>query len=218
MKTKPFQELIKRVKDLKVFKRNKKPIKTKILAALTYQAGLSYRSTAWIISFNESVSHVAVRDWYRGLKRALPKPKPKYRNVVAVDETKCKLNGKQVYVWAAIDVETKEVLATNVTKGRSSLEAYLFLKKVLKTCLNKPKVLVDRGPWYCWALRQLRLRYELLTFGLRNGIERFFGFLKERTKRFYNNIVCRNLKNGFKCLQTFLNVFTALHNWTRPLT
>jgi len=45
-------------------------------------------------------------------------------------------------------------------------------------------IVVDRGPWYPWALRRPGISY----FGERNRIERRFRKLKERTRRFNNNI------------------------------
>jgi transposase-like protein len=63
-----------------------------------------------------------------------------------------------------------------------------FLRIVLDRCLNKPLIIVDRGPWYRWALERLGLKYQYQTFGIRNAVERFFGYLKQRTRRFYNNI------------------------------
>jgi len=33
---------------------------------------------------------------------------PKHRKVVAVDETKLKLNGQVFFVWAVVDVKNKE--------------------------------------------------------------------------------------------------------------
>jgi putative transposase len=47
---------------------------------------------------------------------------------------------------------------------------------------------VDRGPWYRWALDRLGITYFHEAFGNRNRIERWFREMKERTKRFYNNI------------------------------
>jgi len=66
--------------------------------------------------------------------------------------------------------------------------ALKFIRMVLDRCLNKPLIIVDRGPWYRWALDRLGLEYRYERFGLRNTIERFFRYLKERTRRFYNNI------------------------------
>jgi len=70
----------------------------------------------------------------------------KERRLVAVDKTVIKLENEHIYVWVAIDVDTKECLA--VSKGRSRIEVYTFLKHMLKYCKNKPEVVVDRAPWY----------------------------------------------------------------------
>jgi transposase-like protein len=37
-----------------------------------------------------------------------------------------------VYVWSAVDVDSKELLALEASYGRSSLNALAFLKKALK--------------------------------------------------------------------------------------
>ena len=66
--------------------------------------------------------------------------------------------------------------------------AMKFTRMVLDRCLNKPMIIVDGGPWYRWALDRLGLEYRYERFGLRNTVERFFRYLKERTRRFYNNI------------------------------
>ena len=50
---------------------------------------------------------------------------------MAVDETAGKVNGREVYAWAAIDVDTGELLAIKascrvVQWSRSSMDALLF--------------------------------------------------------------------------------------------
>ena len=103
-------------------------------------------------------SHESVRLWFRRLRKTFPKPKRKRRSLVAVDETKLKLRGEHLFVWAAIDVETKEVLACRVSWTRNIMQAEAFPRKVLETCTNKPLILVDKGPWYPEALRVLGLK------------------------------------------------------------
>jgi len=53
----------------------------------------------------------AVRLWCNALKDVLPKPERKYRRCVAVDEAKANLGKAQLFVWAARNVDSKEVLA-----------------------------------------------------------------------------------------------------------
>ncbi|WP_256546645.1 hypothetical protein [Halobellus inordinatus] len=68
-----------------------------------------------------------------------------------------KVEDTEVYVWAALDVQTFEVVHIEVSTGRSDLDALLFIKQVLKRCRGDPVVLVDRGPWYNWPLDDLDL-------------------------------------------------------------
>src|SRR2546422_6309267 len=76
---------------------------------------------------------------------------------------------------------------------------------------HKPVVLVDGGPWYPWPLDRMGIRWLHIIFGERNAIERFFRTMKERTKRFYNNLPSDRLDN----LESFLNVFMLWYNYLR---
>jgi transposase-like protein len=55
-------------------------------------------------------------------------------------------------------------------------------------CTNKPLVLVDKGPWYRWAFERLGLEYKHERFGMRDRVERFFRYLKERTIVFHHKL------------------------------
>jgi transposase-like protein len=54
------------------------------------------------------------------------------RRAIAVDETKVRAQGQWLYVWAAIDVETREARVARASRGRSGFEALRFLRVVLK--------------------------------------------------------------------------------------
>jgi len=113
-------------------------------------SGLSLRKAAEFAK----ISHESVRRIYKRA-RFLFNPKKKKRKVVAVDETK--IYG--FYVFAAIDVYSKEIIATYASKGRSSLDALIFMKKVLKACIGKPElILCDRGKWDSYAFERLGLK------------------------------------------------------------
>jgi len=148
-----------------VFKRNKTPLETKVLAAMLCFAGLSYRKVAKVVG---SISYVLVYRAFTALKDGLPKPEKKYRRCIAVDETKLKIERRNekgkpepiwLYLWAARDVDTKEVITFRCSFTRSSLDAEIFLKDMLQYCENKPLFLVDKGPWYPDAFRSLGLEY-----------------------------------------------------------
>jgi transposase-like protein len=114
-------------------------------------------------------------------------------------------------VWSAVDVDSKELLALEASYGRSSLNALAFLKKALRMCTNKPLVIVDRGPWYRWAFERLGLEYRHERFGMRNRVERFFRYLKERTVVFHHKMSARNHVQGITNLKLFLSLFTLYY-------
>ena len=142
--------------------RNKKDVELKILVALLYFLGLSLRKAS-SIDIWEDKSRV---NYYHKLKKVLKQPRKKERKLIAIDETKIKLEKKLIFVWAAIDVDTKECLAVWASESRGSFEAYVFLKEVLKYCENKPEIVVDSIYTKAW--------FKIQTFGDRNAVEGFF--------------------------------------------
>ena len=129
--------------------------------------------------------------------------KPVYRRCIAVDETKLSMKDVNVYVWSALDVDSGELLALEASYSRSSLNTLILLKKALKLCINKPMIVVDRSPWYRWALERLGLEYEYQRFGMRNRVKRFFRYLKERTAVFHHKLSAKNHIQEIKNLNLF---------------
>lgn len=65
------------------------------------------------------------------------------------------INGTTIFIWGAVDLDDEKVIAVWVSLGRSGLEAKAFLKKVRSTCKGRlPRIFVDGGTWYPWALGQ----------------------------------------------------------------
>ena len=130
---------------------------------------------------------------------------------MAVDETVVKMHGLRAYVWSAVDVDSGEILAIYASRSRNMLIALKFLMIVLDRCLNKPLIIVDRGPWYRWALERLGLKYRYQRLGLRNAVERFFGHLKQRTRRFYNNTwKTQSIEDYATAIAIIRNILTAI--------
>jgi transposase-like protein len=102
------------VKGLKIFKRNKKPLCVKIKSFLNWIISSSYRKTAKFVSLTiTKVSKSSVAEWILRIRDALKSvewEETKKHHVVAMDETCIKLNGEKWWVFAAIDVETKELI------------------------------------------------------------------------------------------------------------
>jgi transposase-like protein len=136
----------------------------------------------------------------------------RYRHCIALYETKLSVKGVYVYVWSAVDVDSGEILAIYASWSRNILIAMMkFLRMVLGRCINKPLIIVDRGPWYMWALERLGLEYRYERFGMRNRVERFFRYLKERTIVFHHKLSARNHIQGITNLKQFLSPFTIYY-------
>lgn len=204
-------------RELKVFKRNKKSFVSKVFAVADYMAKSTYRATAWKATwFLEPVSKSAVWYWVKQLRSKIRLAEDKRRRrLIAVDETCLKSRGERIWVWAAVDPETGETVRLEASWHRSALQALLFLKKMLKLCKGRPRILVDHGPWYPWALSALRLPYLQVTHGARNRVEAFFSSLKAKTRGFNHNVNSKSVEEGLRCWERFLQGFTY---WRKEVT
>ena len=205
--------LLKALRGSGLFRINRFSLRLKVRAALLYMAGLSYRDITYVLRV-VPCSREAVRLWVEKLERVAVNVEAKHRRAVAVDEAKVKANGERCYVWAAVDVDTRELLAVWVSRRRNILHAEAFLRKVLKACTNKPLTLVDKGPWYPEALQALGPEWMHRTFGERNRVERWFRTMKARTRRFFNNFPAR--KRPIFKIKLFIKLFALWYNFIRP--
>ena len=62
-----------------------------------------------------------------------------------------------------------------------------------------------------WALERLGITYFHEAFGNRNKIERWFREMKERTKRFHNNVNSKTLKS----IEEIATAVAIVHNLVR---
>jgi transposase-like protein len=131
----------------------------KVLAVLDYMFHGSCRKVSMVLSLSlEPISKSAVHYLAKRVSSVKVAKEPRYRRCMAVDEAKLCVKKSYVYVWSAVDVDTKKLLALEASYGRSSLNALTFFKKALEMCTNKPLVIVDRGPWYRWAFESIGMR------------------------------------------------------------
>ena len=192
----------------KLFRFNNYPLGEKAYSVMFHVAGLSFRdvSERYCVTM---ASRESVRRLFHRFSSIFSVDK-KLRDTVAVDETVVKMHGLRAYVWSAVDVDSGEILAIYASRSRSMLIALKFLRIVLDRCLNKPLIIIDRGPWYRWALERLGIRYRYQRFSLRNTVERFFGYIKQRTRRFYSNINTWSIKS----IEDYASAITIIRNLT----
>ena len=98
------------------------------------------------------VSHEAIRLWTlkfgteyaRRLRRCWVRPGDSWH----LDEVFCKMNGKSVYLWRAVD-QSGEVLDILMQKRRDTKAAKRFFRKLLKGLRYVPRAIVpDKLPSY----------------------------------------------------------------------
>lgn len=204
-----LNQLMELLEDRKIFLRQRKSARIKALAILIYHAGLSYRKTSRIIGEIEPFSHEALREWYKKCA-CLFQPRRQTRRVIAVDETRIKKEGQQIYIWNAIDIEAKTIVAVHISATRTSFDAIFFLKLVLKACENQPFILVDRGPWCRWAFQRLGINFKHETFGWRAPIEQWYSQFKARVKRFWKRFP---FHSSLESIKQWCNAWIGIYNF-----
>jgi transposase-like protein len=202
------KQVVRWLEDRKIFSRKRKSNKQRALGMLLYHAGLSYEKTGMFAG----ASYEAVREWYqKGKELFEASTKRKVRKWIAVDEKEIKINGTTIFIWGAVDIDDEKVMAVWISFGRSSLEAVAFLKKVRSACDGRlPRVFVDGGTWYPWALNKTGFKkYTVIAFGHRSAIERFFGDIECRIRRFWNGFVGNSNR---KSMQLWIEAFAGFRN------
>jgi transposase-like protein len=71
----------------------------------------------------EPISKSAVHYLAKKVSEIRVAKEPRYRRCIAVDETKLRVKKSYVYVWSAVDVDSRELLALEASYGRSCLNA-----------------------------------------------------------------------------------------------
>jgi Transposase and inactivated derivatives len=120
-----------------LFRSHRYPPVEKPYSVVLFTAGLSLRGLSERLCLT-ATSRESVRIWVHRFSSLL-RPFRRVRRLVAVDETVLKVSGQTCYLWAEIDVDTKEVLAVYASRGIPS--AIKFLRKILDPYEGKPLIL-----------------------------------------------------------------------------
>jgi len=121
------------VERLRLFERNKFPLRLKVLGLAMYFQISSLRRAARVLSEYYSVSKTAVWKWIVKLRERLQiASERRVRRFIAVDETCVNVNGEQYWVYSALDIDQNELISMRVYPARNSLTTESFIKGVLK--------------------------------------------------------------------------------------
>jgi putative transposase len=77
-----------------------------------------------------------------------------------VDETLIKVGSEYIWLWVAIEPESREILALNISKERNMLIAERFIAGLVRI-YGKHPVSTDGGTWYPQACRFLKLKHHI---------------------------------------------------------
>jgi putative transposase len=102
---------------------------------LYFSSGLSLRNTSKALSKFVHRSHTAIRDWIQKYRpKRLFYRKIKFSEFI-LDETQLKVGSEFIWLWIAIEPETKNIVAINISKERNMFVAERDFYIVLLKCM-----------------------------------------------------------------------------------
>jgi putative transposase len=139
---------------------------------------------------------------------------PKVGNLWIADETVLEIDGQNVWFWDIIDDKTRYLLASKISRSRTTRDAQILIDRAIKTAGKNPKTVVtDKLASYLDVDYGKDAEHvQGAPFNIENStnlIERFHGTLKARTK------VMRGLKNIESAVE-FTKGWLAHYNYLRP--
>jgi len=194
-----------------------------IVAADLYFKGVSLRMIEDHLNriYSLKVSYPTIHRWVRRFIESMKTMEKEHILEIGgtwhIDETEVKIASKRYYLWNVLDEESRILLASVITYGRSSEEAEIVLKKALKAARTYPRKIVTDGlASYQAAVRNVFGCRTKHIFKARftdpqnnNLVERINGTLKERIRNF------RRLDNVTSSSQLFEGL-RLYYNYLRP--
>jgi len=173
-------------------------------------AGLSLSNTISILdSLGVSRCRSTVHNWVQ--KAELQPTDGVDPDHVAVDETVIQLNDERYWLYAAVDPDTNRLLHVRLYPTRTQALTEMFLSELREKHLVDDAVfLVDGAPWLQAACHRLGLRFQHVTHGNRNAVERVFRELKRRTNKFSNTFSHVEPSTAENWLQAFAFAWNQL--------
>lgn len=188
-----------------------------------YYEGQSLNSARRLIAqiYNSHPSDSSVYRWVtRFTEQAIDETKdykPDVGDTWVADETVLDIDGKNVWFWDIIDAKTRFLLASHISRTRTTKDAQRLMELAVDRAGKKPKVvLTDKLAAY---IDGIELAFGADSKHIRskpfseenstNLIERFHGTLKDRTK------VMRGLKD-IKTAKLITQGWLIHYNYIRP--
>lgn len=168
--------------------------------------------------FNHPHSTATIYEWIQKYSQyatdSIKNYHPEVGNIWIGDETVLKIDGQNVWFWDIIDDKTRFLLASRVSRSRTTKDAQALMDSAIKTAGKAPQAVVtDKLAAYLDVNYGTGAEHQHGSpFNVQsntNLIERFHGTLKQRTK------VMRGLKNIESAID-FTQGWLAFYNYLRP--
>ncbi len=132
------------------------------------------------------------------------------------DETVIEIDGENIWLWCIIDYDTRFLLATRISRSRTTRDAQILYDRAVVIAGKEPdRVITDGLPSYLdirWGKNTEHIRSRPFAIGDNTQlIERFNETLKQRTK------TMRGLKN-IESAHEFISGWLVHYNYLRPHT
>ena len=191
--------------------RNRTPSRYVYYGLHLYFSGLSLRKASERLSQIYKRNHVSIWNWIQKYHPKQISSKRKRISEFIVDETLLKVGSEYIWLWVAIESETRQILALSISKERNMFVAERYLSGLVKIHGKHP-VSTDGGTWYPMACRFLGLKHHIHSSMEKSLIERKMQDIKDRTESFDDYFPCRLKKCKLKHVRNWLNLFVDYHN------
>ena len=194
-------------RDLSFVERRRTPEWAIQVGIRCHLAGMSLRDASQHLeNLGVERSHVAIHDWVH--KADLQPISTVTEDQVAVDEKMIRVNGKEHWLYGAVDPETNEIFHLSLFPLTTKQTTRWFLTEVHRRCqLDDPEFLVDGASYLGTVLDEDGYRFQVMSNGNRNAIERVFCEIERRTSSFANSFSHVTLETA----QSWLEALAVYH-------
>ena len=132
-------------------------------------------------------SHVAIHNWVH--KADLQPISTVSADQLAVDEKVIRINGDDYWLYGAVDPETNEILQLRLFPTTTKQTTRWFLTQLHRRYrLGDIEFLVDDADYLVNVLDEDGYRFQMISHGNRNAIERVFWEIERRTSSFATSL------------------------------
>lgn len=194
--------------DLSFMERKRTPDWAIQVGIRCHLAGMSLRDASQFLDeLGVQRSHVAIHDWVH--KADIQPISTVSADQLAVDEKVIRINGDDYWLYGAVDPETNEILQLRLFQTTTKQTTRWFLDELHRRYqLSDVEFLVDDADYLVNVLAEDGYRFQMVSHGNRNAIERVFWEVERRTSSFANSF--SHVKS--QTAESWLQALAVRHN------